>query len=164
MSSVCTGASRLKFAAHSRAYAPETPSAPRPETSFVHSPICCHSRRLLLVRCFRPVGVGKSEFIRHFIRTRMLQPTLLVPSPTFALKQSYSIPDSDLRCATTRLAAALERPPHFLALANHSHGLHSRSFHLASRSHADCTTSTSTASVPSTSARRSSCAPRSPPT
>jgi tRNA A37 threonylcarbamoyladenosine biosynthesis protein TsaE len=61
--------------------------------AFLHS-IRCQSR----LSCFRPVGVGKSEFIRQFIRTRMLQPTLLVPSPTFALKQTYAIPDSALRC------------------------------------------------------------------
>jgi len=42
---------------------------------------------------FRPVGVGKSEMIRKLIRTRLKQPRLLVPSPTFSLKHTYDDPN-----------------------------------------------------------------------
>lgn len=38
-----------------------------------------------------PMGAGKSVFAREFIRHRAQEPTLHVPSPTFALVQSYAL-------------------------------------------------------------------------
>lgn len=39
------------------------------------------------------LGAGKSSFARAFIRTRLGQPALEVPSPTFTLVQTYEAPD-----------------------------------------------------------------------
>lgn len=40
-----------------------------------------------------PLGAGKSSFARAFIRARLRQPMLEVPSPTFTLVQTYEAPD-----------------------------------------------------------------------
>ena len=39
-----------------------------------------------------PLGAGKSEFARAFLRTIAADPALEVPSPTFTLVQSYDTP------------------------------------------------------------------------
>lgn len=43
-----------------------------------------------------PLGAGKTSFARSFIRAKLGQPTLEVPSPTFTLVQTYQRAEASL--------------------------------------------------------------------
>jgi tRNA threonylcarbamoyladenosine biosynthesis protein TsaE len=65
-------------------------------TAAIAREIAARARRGDVVLLFGPLGAGKTAFARAFIRARLGDAALEIPSPTFTLVQTYESPAGDI--------------------------------------------------------------------